>query len=261
MSTGEADFSGSIGHALAQWRKEMADKGLAPPFNGGRIRTADEVRADLKREADEHWMAQQPAIWPALHKLGCPGGLVERVRSCQLDATPPMLKAEQWEKSGLPILLLLGGTRLGKTTAAVWLMSRLFREDRLNWPGDRDENGAPIWTVHRNWEASQAFVVPDALAVAKVPHWDPKSRDWDRFCSVKLLVLDDLGTEIDKMDGPLVKLLQARISRQLRTVITTNVLGPEFRNDYGDRIADRINEIGMVYECGPSIARSRQGWA
>ena len=64
-----------------------------------------------------------------------------------------------------------------------------------------------------------------------------------------MLAIDDLGTEpVEVLDYgnvlyPIVDLLTRRYDRQLFTVITTNLTSEEIRAKYGERIADRLNEM------------------
>ena len=66
----------------------------------------------------------------------------------------------------------------------------------------------------------------------------------------KMLGIDDLGTEPrEVMDfgnvvTPVIDLLTMRYDEQLFTIITTNLTPKQIREHYGDRIADRLNEMG-----------------
>lgn len=65
----------------------------------------------------------------------------------------------------------------------------------------------------------------------------------------KSLAIDDLGCEpAEVLDygnviTPAVELLSFRYERRLMTIITTNLLPRQIREKYGDRIADRFNEM------------------
>ena len=64
-----------------------------------------------------------------------------------------------------------------------------------------------------------------------------------------MLAIDDLGTEpAEVLDygnvfNPAIDLLSARYTDQLFTVVTTNLTPKQIREHYGDRIADRFNEM------------------
>jgi len=76
-----------------------------------------------------------------------------------------------------------------------------------------------------------------------------KYQEWQRLCHVQMLAIDDLGTEpTEVLDfgnvlNPVVDLLTKRYNEQLFTIITTNLTPAEIREKYGDRIADRFNEM------------------
>lgn len=46
--------------------------------------------------------------------------------------------------------------------------------------------------------------------------------------------------------GPIVELLTKRYDEQLFTIMTTNLTPEGIRKRYGDRIADRLNEMTIV---------------
>ena len=67
--------------------------------------------------------------------------------------------------------------------------------------------------------------------------------------SKKMLAIDDMGLEpAEVMDygnilNPVIDLLSYRYDEQLFTIVTTNLKPEEIRQKYGDRIADRFNEM------------------
>lgn len=80
--------------------------------------------------------------------------------------------------------------------------------------------------------------------------------DFKKLCNVDMLAIDDLGIEPSEvLDygnilNPAVDLLTHRYNEQLFTIITTNLTPAQIREHYGDRIADRFNEMmsRVVYE-------------
>ena len=70
-----------------------------------------------------------------------------------------------------------------------------------------------------------------------------------KLICVDMLGIDDLGTEPSEvMDygnvyTPVIDLLTKRYEEQLFTIITTNLTPQQIREHYGDRIADRLNEM------------------
>lgn len=78
------------------------------------------------------------------------------------------------------------------------------------------------------------------------------SKDKDEFAKIvrlSMLGIDDLGTEpgeimdYGNVSSPIRRLLEARYNTQSFTFITTNLTPSQIREKYGDRIADRLNEM------------------
>lgn len=66
--------------------------------------------------------------------------------------------------------------------------------------------------------------------------------------SARLLLLDDLAAErsSDWTAEVLYRLIDARYARRLPTIITTNATGAMIRASLGDRVASRLNGLGMT---------------
>ena len=69
------------------------------------------------------------------------------------------------------------------------------------------------------------------------------------LCSQLMLSIDDLGVEPSEvLDygnvlSPVIELLSRRYNAQLFTIVTTNLTPKQIREHYGERIADRFNEM------------------
>lgn len=89
-------------------------------------------------------------------------------------------------------------------------------------------------------EAKEIAALPDKTGVLKI------------YQATPLLFLDDLGrepTEVMKfgnVTSPITELLEYRYNQRLTTLVTTNLEPSEVRQKYGDRIADRFNEMFAV---------------
>ena len=79
--------------------------------------------------------------------------------------------------------------------------------------------------------------------------------DYPAFLTVvriPMLAIDDVGIEpLEVMEygnvaNPIVELLTKRYDEQLFTILTTNLTPEGIRKRYGDRIADRLNEMAIV---------------
>lgn len=73
-----------------------------------------------------------------------------------------------------------------------------------------------------------------------------------KICECPALAIDDLGEEpvevlvYGNAINPVIELLSFRYDRQLPTMVTTNTANDKIRSNYGDRIADRFNEMMQV---------------
>lgn len=76
--------------------------------------------------------------------------------------------------------------------------------------------------------------------------------NYERFlelCNTEMLGIDDMGTEplevqeFGNMHRPMVDLLTRRYENGTFSFITTNLVPQQIRNLYGERIADRLNEM------------------
>ena len=74
-------------------------------------------------------------------------------------------------------------------------------------------------------------------------------KEFDVISRMDMLGIDDLGLEpkeimsYGNVQTPLVDLLFKRYENQLFTIVTTNLTPKQIRALYGDRIADRFNEM------------------
>lgn len=92
--------------------------------------------------------------------------------------------------------------------------------------------------------------IPDKTGVLKI------------YQATPLLFLDDLGREptevmrYGNVISPITELLEYRYNQRLTTIVTTNLEPSEIRQKYGDRIADRFNEMfALVSYTGVSYRR------
>lgn len=136
-------------------------------------------------------------------------------------------------------LMLCGNCGNGKTT-----LMRAFRR-AVNWLHSRShfEFLDDKEFGYRFKPDMEIVDVRDILRAAK------SFNDFRSLRSTRLLGIDDLGkepTEIldyGNVISPVIELIEHRYSNQLFTIITTNLTGGEIRAKYGNRIADRFNEM------------------
>lgn len=104
-----------------------------------------------------------------------------------------------------------------------------------------------------NWLSSRGYLPMSAgIKVVDAKEVATYSNDWRKLDALKLhemLAIEDLGREpMEVMQwgnymNPVVDLLEWRYNEQLFTIITTNLTPKEIREKYGNRIADRFNEM------------------
>ena len=90
------------------------------------------------------------------------------------------------------------------------------------------------------------------LEAKEITQLSDKSGQLTVYQTIPLLFLDDLGREptevmrYGNVTSPITELLEYRYNQRLTTIVTTNLEPSEIREKYGDRIADRFNEMFVV---------------
>lgn len=137
-------------------------------------------------------------------------------------------------------LVLNGITGNGKTTL-VKAMQNFYNICKFKNPLNEEE---AVFYTH----ASITF-----LASKELYHlYAQDNKRFDRCMNTFILAIDDLGTEesdfcqYGNRYKPLEELLSYRYERMLPTIVTTNLSGKAIREKYGDRLADRFNEMMQV---------------
>lgn len=96
------------------------------------------------------------------------------------------------------------------------------------------------------------FKEPKGLSALDAKDVVAISRDfaeWKKYRDKELLAIEDMGREPAEVLeygnrlNPVTDLIEYRYDRQLFTGITTNLTPKEVREVYGDRVADRFNEM------------------
>lgn len=99
-------------------------------------------------------------------------------------------------------------------------------------------------------DAQTGLRITDARDIAKLVAIDPK--EFDAIRRTALLAIDDMGKEpAEVLDygnayNPVIELMEYRYNEQLFTIISTNLTPKQVREKYGNRIADRFNEMMCV---------------
>lgn len=145
-------------------------------------------------------------------------------------------------------LMLCGLTGNGKTTLTKAIIS-LVRLCNI-----KDERTDDIWYCR----------LEDAKDLTRL--YREKYENFKRVRQLPMLAIDDLGCEpAEVLDygtatTPIIDLLCYRYQEQLFTIVTTNLTGKQIREKYGDRIADRFNEMMdvIIFENGSYRGQNAQ---
>lgn len=160
-------------------------------------------------------------------------------------------KVSRWLTEGAkPSLILFGGVGNGKSTMARSILSsisslRKMAEDTLQ---------TDLWRLSKEDQAQMrrlsSLPIVDFVTAQDVANL--ASNDTSKFesiCKSGFLIIDDLGCEPRSVKNfgteitPVIELLYRRYDSMMPTVVTSNLGKNDIREYYGERIADRFNEI------------------
>jgi DNA replication protein DnaC len=227
---------------------------LFNPFHPDRIRLLqrEEVPDEPEPSLEEHERRETARLADHLRACGAPERAVDVITSgaCETVATRAIA---DWLKTDTPFLLLLGGTGTGKTVAAVGALRSARRDTYfLSKSGP-----VPCWV----YSASAGFFCD--IDELKGASYRSEGEELHAKCKrIPLLILDDLGIETVDSKGiwqaAFDALVKARDAKRLRTIITANMTGEQFRATYGDRAYSRIKGAGVVVGCGAQDLRQQK---
>jgi len=233
------------------------DLGYLPPGDHPPSGITAKILEKRKQENEYQLRCQLAEMPQRLRAFGCAPADVDLVLSDRLRRWFPIEKAQEWESRASDkreLLVMLGGNGIGKSVAAVWLMSRrmMQRQGRgIHMPGDVDEQGRRVWVPWREYDSSQAFVNANRLINARSNDFSVEGMIlWRQLIGSRFLVIDELGLEFGPVDKPLTRILQDRIGEKLPTVLISNSTAEKFKIDYGDRITSRADSHGLLVDCG-----------
>lgn len=132
-------------------------------------------------------------------------------------------------------IMLAGNVGNGKTTLIQALKATIKIAKMQGWFDSGMQSGLRI---------------TDARDIAKLVAIDPK--EFDTIRRTAMLAIDDMGKEpAEVLDygnayNPVIELMEYRYNEQLFTIISTNLTPKQVREKYGNRIADRFNEMMNV---------------
>ncbi len=147
------------------------------------------------------------------------------------------------EGGGLPWLVLSGERGTGKTHLAIGIILERLRL------GQEGKLGKYVYTPDMLDEIRSGFDSGEARGIL------------ERYKSVPLLVLDDLGTQktSEWVAETLDRLIDWRYLRRLPMVVTTNLPPDQLPARIGDRLCDRQISLWCVLD-GPSYRRQGESY-
>lgn len=205
---------------------------------------------EQKRIDDERKSAAETALKEAQRRELAALGLSEKDHELlSSGVVTETLAVQAVRSSGVRLTALSGGPGSGKTTAgAVWLADLVM--ERSSWSGI--DGALPAF------RAKAMFVT--AAKLSRWPRYDDDAMN--RILKSTRLVIDDLGAEYVDKSGSYLSLLDEvineRYANKRATLLTTNLRADEFKDRYGERIADRIREVGKFVVVGSSSMRTKQ---
>ena len=131
-------------------------------------------------------------------------------------------------------IMLAGSCGNGKTTLVNALKSAIKICSQQGWFGGQQ------WGLR----------ISDAREISNLMITD--SKEFESVKRMPMLAIDDMGKEPAEVIGygnvynPVIDLMEYRYNEQLFTIITTNLTPKQVRSKYGNRIADRFNEMMCV---------------
>lgn len=146
-------------------------------------------------------------------------------------------------------IMLCGSVGNGKTTMMRALQNLLIHLDIRIW--------------HNTSFETLGMKIISAKELGSLIRVDSKNSL--HYQELTMLGIDDLGEEEATMMDygnrvtPVIDLLSSRYDRMMFTMVTTNLTPKQIRSTYGDRIADRFNEMMLIipYE-SPSFRTPQQ---
>ena len=146
-----------------------------------------------------------------------------------------MQKARLYVGDTKPVLAMFGAVGQGKTLAACWVSRELLARMPLDAIATGQSTAPARFLRATTFARLSAYAVEDKAL-------------FDELCRVKVLVLDDMGTETlaGVASAYLDELLDIRIAHSRRTVITSNLDGSTFKARYGERLTDRLRQSAII---------------
>jgi hypothetical protein len=208
----------------------------------------EDAQREVAKERAQALARSQVSIPDWLKRIGVPLPVLERIRNPE--DTPSMRAARRYFEPDAPRwLVLLGKTSTGKTLAAAWVLGQYLARHTA-------------WSTPTGYgQRPEVALFTPAFEFTGASDYAEKDRAWlERIQKCGLLVLDDLGSErLGEVElGMVQRLLMSRHANGLRTIITSNLSAETLTERYGERIAERIREVGRVVDAGKVGLRGKR---
>jgi len=201
-----------------------------------------------KLAGETHWEKQLELREANLIAKSIPKATVRLLLSPAFERRPIVVKAERWLQDQRRFLLIMGDSYRGKSVAA----DSVFLEHtfRYSWFVAPD---TPV-VENRSWAYGKHVTAAAYCSASK--SWTEKT--WmDEIKRTHLLVVDDLGTELQDMKAAFTDLISYRTgawtpeskmypTAPLRTIMTTNLPIDAFAKLYGERVLNRLRAEGDI---------------
>lgn len=156
-----------------------------------------------------------------------------------------------------PSLLLYGGIGNGKTTMIRAITSAVesLKDSARKYMKENNPAEESFSVIRDNADSKalkEIIKFPTIKAITAQKLAELASQNVDAFSKLKgetFLVIDDLGCEPTAVKNygtevtPVTDVIYQRYDKILPTIITTNLDRKDIRQQYGDRVADRFNEM------------------
>jgi DNA replication protein DnaC len=239
---------------------DMKSMGEILSEGGWKPKPLSGAQTDYDTVLAQHWERQQPKKRDWLLSMRCPVAEVDFVLAKHFEKRSALDAAIEFLTSPAAVLALFGGHRVGKTCAAIYAMSERMVIRRTQFGGPQTEymraHAIPEepWLAWRYFDSSQRYVMAAEIAALTKSAWDDEGRALSKqLREVGFLVIDELGREWKAEPAKFEEVVAYRWSRNLKTVLISNLSMADFPSIYGKGIAARVNERGIVIECGESV--------
>lgn len=236
---------------LQQVRSERLQKWCADHPNGSGIGGyTNQLEAWEEAEAEDKGREEERRRRAELRAAVFASGVGHREAEVALAVseakTAALRHASAWLEAQEDFLVLWGPPGTGKTCAAAWALVETLRR----WQRDHYRLDGVVWRLSEEVARLGLFGAE-------------RDGEIDLLKGCPFLALDELGEEVqtDAWRQNFSTIVNARYSRRLPTVITTNADPKRLIDTYGARFADRLRQAGRFADLSkePSMRRRAGG--